>query len=153
MTATISMGASPSGHTHSLVGNPFINRDFTWSQKINRSWNQVADSYLCKCGEMDPLERFLFDDDDHVMTTDRLYYNRTTRKLVAENDSPNWWSGYSREIPTDMTEDEIIEQYTKIGFKITSKNAVGVTLQKMDHSESSKHLYHKDDRKAFNYRI
>ena len=52
-----------------------------------------------------------------------------------------------------MNEDEIVEQYTTIGFKVVSKNAVGVTLQKMDHSESGKHLYHIDDRRALGYQI
>mmetsp|Transcript_31815 Transcript_31815/g.48797 ORF Transcript_31815/g.48797 Transcript_31815/m.48797 type:complete len:146 (+) Transcript_31815:63-500(+) len=138
-----------------MIGNPFLNSELSWTQKFHREWEHFTSRYLCTCNfqELDIIEKSLLgEEDDIALTSDRVHYNRASSKLVAESDS--WFSGYSQEIPTnDMDEDEIIEQYTTIGFKVVSNSDVGVTLQKMDHTESSKHLYHIDDRRALGYQI
>mmetsp|Transcript_516 Transcript_516/g.784 ORF Transcript_516/g.784 Transcript_516/m.784 type:complete len:174 (+) Transcript_516:149-670(+) len=152
---------TPSGSSHevetSLTGNPFINQTETWSARLAQEWFKFLDyadaaMYIQNYCE---LQSYLMDDGgDSLLTTDRVYYNKITKKLVLESNSFNWFTNYTIEkTVTDMTEEEIIDEYTSVGFKLVGKTSVGVSLQRIDHSNAGKHLYHIDDRRALNIRI
>mmetsp|Transcript_7266 Transcript_7266/g.11048 ORF Transcript_7266/g.11048 Transcript_7266/m.11048 type:complete len:149 (+) Transcript_7266:77-523(+) len=134
----------------SLIGNPYLNLATSWTMRLNRAMDDAIYGGWCSC---DPVQDLYTIDDDPLQGVDRIYYNRVNKKILTEYHSTKWRTGFMDEFETSMSDDEVIEQYETNGFKIHRMTALGVSFQRIDYTETGKHLYHIDDRRALDHQV